>query len=134
MLQAEALSRALRRALPELAVDGVIVGGDFNLVGTRRPLDLVTQGLDPAGGDLAVVDALQLDGATNATWSQPGNVFPPGRLDFVLYSASGLGVARAFVFDTADLDAGWARRYDLQPGDRAEASDHLPLVVDFTLR
>jgi len=133
-LQARTLSRALRRALPELGVDGVIVGGDFNLVGTRRPLDLVKRALDPGDGDLAVVDALQLDGTTNATWSQPGNVFPPGRLDFVLYSPSSLDVERAFVFDTGDLDPEWARRHDLRPTDRVDASDHLPLVVDFTLR
>lgn len=134
LLQARTLWRALRRALLQIEVDGVIIGGDFNLVGTRRPLDLVARGLDPAGGDLSVVDALQLDGTTNATWSQPGNVFPPGRLDFVLYSASALGVERAFAFDTADLDAEWLGRYGLGAADRVDASDHLPLVVDFTLR
>jgi endonuclease/exonuclease/phosphatase family metal-dependent hydrolase len=95
------------------------------------PLDVVSRHLDPRGDHLEVVDALQLDGRSNATWSDPGKPFAPGRLDYMLYSDSTLEVARAFVFDSADLGAEWLDRHGVQAGDSAAASDHLPIVADF---
>jgi hypothetical protein len=131
VIEVSAIRAALQQAVDAERPDAVILAGDFNLVGSRVPLDVVSRHLDPRGDHLEVVDALQLDGRSNATWSDPGKPFAPGRLDYMLYSDSTLEVARAFVFDSADLGAEWLDRHGVQAGDSAAASDHLPIVADF---
>ena len=127
-IQAEAIHAAASAALPDLDVDGVILAGDLNLVGLRRPLDTLRVGLDVDGSDLAVLDAIQLDGRSAATWGFSG-VFPTSRLDYFLYSDSELMPLKAFVFDARDLTPEWRSTYDLAP-EGARASSHLPIVVD----
>ncbi|MEO0966586.1 MAG: endonuclease/exonuclease/phosphatase family protein [Planctomycetota bacterium] len=97
----------------------LVVAGDYNLVGSRDPLDmLLTTGL-------VELVPVQTHDNTAATWRdpreaqgtpddwQPGG-FPPGRLDFVAVDPR-LKVIRSFV---ADL------------GESTLLSDHLPVVVD----
>jgi hypothetical protein len=112
-------------------VDGVIVGGDFNLVGDPAVLSITGGNAAPDGGSLERVRALQIDGLTDATWANPDEPFVPGRLDNVLFSPASLAVKRAFVFDSSDLAPRWQSYYGVRPGDNADASDHLPVVVDF---
>ena len=76
--------------------------------------------------------ALQLDQRSNATYGIRGP-FPPGQLDFVLYSDTTLGVANAFVFDTRDVDPELLASSGAAPEDSTHSSDHLPIVVDFKL-
>ena len=104
-----------------------IVAGDWNLVGTTKPLSTVT------ANHLHVVEAFQPDGVLNATWSDETSSFTPGRLDWMLYSPATLQVSRSFVLDTADLDSDTLTKYNLRSEDTAELSDHLPLVADFTV-
>jgi len=127
-IQASAIRDAAGRAVDGGGVDGVVVGGDFNLVGSRTPLEIVAAGLDPVGNALVPVFALQLDGQTATTWRAPG-LFPAGRLDWILYSSSTLEPVRAFAFEVADLDPVWRDRYDLRV-ELERTSDHLPVVVD----
>ena len=61
-IQAEAIRRAVAAALPDLDLDGVVLAGDLNMVGSRAPLEILRRGLDVDGSDLEVVDAIQLDG------------------------------------------------------------------------
>ncbi len=129
-VEADAIRRAIGGALARDPFDGVVIGGDLNLVGSRRPLDLLTEALTPGGGALAAAEPIQPDGRTNATWSDPGQPFTPGRLDFVLFSASSLAPNGAFVLDTSDLLPRWLTRYGLQASDSQAASDHMPVVVD----
>ncbi|MBT4530238.1 MAG: hypothetical protein HOC27_03450 [Phycisphaerae bacterium] len=104
-----------------------ILAGDWNLVGTTKPLDIVTSDA------LRVVNAFQPDGLLNATWSDETSSFTPGRLDWMLYSPDFLSVTRSFVFETSDLDSNTLIEYDLLAEDTAELSDHLPLVADFQI-
>jgi hypothetical protein len=133
-IQARALHGAARAALAAERVDAVVVAGDLNLVGSARPLEILRAGLDPEGGDLATAYALQLDGRSTATWRSPGQAFPPGRLDWLLYAPSSLDVARAFAFETADLSVDVLRAAGIEPADSDDTSDHLPLVVDLRVR
>lgn len=142
-IEAQAINGAARNALDsggssDPAGGGqrpsVIVGGDFNLVGSHRPLDAVAAGLGPDGTDLEVVYALQLDGATSATWGSARGPFPPGQLDYVLYPPGRLTPLRAFVFETPDLSSSQLGELGLEIGDSDRASDHLPVVVDFVWR
>jgi endonuclease/exonuclease/phosphatase family metal-dependent hydrolase len=121
-VEADALRRAVLDAQRETEADGVIIAGDLNLVGSRRPLDLLAEGLDGDGSDLTVAEALQIDGRSNATWGDPDLPFVPGRLDFLPINA--------FLMDTRDLEPRWLERHGLRGDDTASASDHLPLVAD----
>ena len=134
LAEARALAASIRAELEaqETRADAVVVAGDFNLVGSREPLVLLASGSDPDGSDLAASHPLGPRGLTDATWSgdRAARAFPPGRLDFLLYSDSSLGLERAFVLDTAELPARWLARYGLEPEDSARASDHFPLITD----
>lgn len=111
--------------VPErFAAAPLLVAGDYNLVGSRTPLDmLLTQGLI----DLV---PLQSDEWIAATWRsvpderlatpdadtdgwEPGG-FPHGRLDLALADPR-LNIARAFVADLGEITL---------------LSDHLPIVLD----
>lgn len=111
-----------------------IIIGDWNLVGSRTPLDMVE---DPAPGGPNMTDALppHLIGEDVTTWrgtsGGPGS-FTPGRLDLIAFSdAGGLNIEGSFVLDTATLNASELAALDLQGGDSA-ATDHNMLVGDFT--
>ncbi len=133
-LEVESIHRGVAEALRAEQPDGVLVAGDFNLVASRAPLDQMIAGLDPAGGDLAIAQPLHLDGLAAYTWSSPGSPFPPGRLDYLLYSRSSLRVVRSFVFRTSDLAPAWLRIHGLAVSDSEAASDHLPIAADFAWR
>jgi endonuclease/exonuclease/phosphatase family metal-dependent hydrolase len=133
----QALRAALRQASlagrqPSAArlTDALVIGGDLNLVGSFEPLELLIEGLDVDGTDLAVARALQLDGRTAGTWRDPAQPFTPGILDYITFSDSSLTAQRAFVLDTRDLSEGWLRSHGLEAADTDHASDHLPVVLD----
>ena len=107
---------------------------DLNLVGSRRPLERLTAGLDAGGGDLEVAEAYRLTDRSQTTWRQPGQSFTPGRLDFQLYSGAFLTVDRAFPFSVGDLTATLAEQLGVQSGDAEGTSDHLPVIVDYRWR
>lgn len=126
----EALARSFRGSpgAPPTAFDGLIVAGDFNLVGTDAPLRTVRK----AWG-LRAAAPRQLDGRTAATWDGREGPFTPGRLDWFLH-AGDLEPARAFVLDTRDLRPEWLRAHRLSSDDGPRASDHMPIVVDLRWR
>lgn len=99
----------------------LMIAGDYNLVGSREPLDmLLTQGLTelvPLQSDEWLATTWrspedEINHSPNGPW-QPGG-FPPGRLDYALVDPR-LRIFRAFV---ADL------------GGPTLISDHLPIVID----
>jgi endonuclease/exonuclease/phosphatase family metal-dependent hydrolase len=130
MTEVQAIRQAVATAIEQEDADGLIIGGDLNLVGSRAPLDALMEGLDADGSALAIAEALQIDGRTNATWSDPRQPFVPGRLDWMLCGDSRLACLRTFVLDARDLTTRWLQHHGLHAGDTA-ASDHLPLVADF---
>ncbi len=129
MLEAEAINEAMAAALAESAAEAVIIGGDFNLVGSRPPLDMLRAGLDTDGTELAVAEVFTLGDETQVTWSSDGAAFTPGRLDYLLYSDASVEVEQAFALDTRRLDDVTLDRLGLEAGD-AHASDHRPIVID----
>jgi endonuclease/exonuclease/phosphatase family metal-dependent hydrolase len=133
VMEATAIATAARRAVIGTRPDAIVVGGDFNLMGARDPLDtLLNGGLDVDRSSLADVRAIKLDGRSNATWRNlGGGRFSPGRLDWLLYSDSSLTQVGGFVFDTADLSPYWLALHHLFKNDSEYASDHLPVVADF---
>lgn len=117
-------------------VDGVIIAGDHNLVGTYEPLRTLREA-GVAFNRRALTSAdplLQLDGATAATWDGRGGPFPPGRLDWFSYSDRTLEVLRGFVFDASDLGPRWREAHGIDVSDSERSSDHRPLVIDLRWR
>lgn len=133
-VEADTIRRSVAAAMAAGRSDALVIGGDLNLVGSRHPLDILTDGLDAGGAALAIADPLQLDGRSNATWESPQQPFAPGRLDFLLYADSALELLGCFVLDTADLSQRWLGHHGLEAGDTSTASDHLPVVADFRWR
>lgn len=131
--EADAINLILREAWKD-APGLRVIAGDFNLVGTRPPLDALRAGIDADGSDLSIAAALTHGDLSYATWRDSGTTFGPGRLDYLVYSDSTARVARAFVLDTARLTEGALARMGLDREDTREASDHMPLVVDLVAR
>ena len=126
---------AVRATRAHGPVDAVIAAGDHNLVSTRQPLTTLGEiGLGFDGKRLTPAELLQLDSATAATWDGSGGQFPPGRLDWINYSAAQLQVVGGFVFDVADLGERWRVAHHLEPEDSKKSSDHRPVVVDLRWR
>ena len=100
----------------------VVLIGDYNLVGSRKPLDIIN-----AAG-LKEVVCKGSDGAAY-TWRglKPDSSFWPGRLD--LASTAGLSSANGRVFDTGRMPETELQRLGVA-GEDSLASDHLMLVVD----
>jgi endonuclease/exonuclease/phosphatase family metal-dependent hydrolase len=111
----------------------VVIGGDLNLVGSRSPLDALGSGLD-GGSDLIPVEAYRLTDRSMTTWRNDDDPFTPGRLDFVLVSGTSLSADRAFVFDASELSDDLLEQLGVNREDQRVTSDHLPLIVDFSLR
>jgi len=133
-LEARRIHKAATAALSRAKPAALLVGGDLNLVGDPAPRRILGRNLDPGGGSLQPVRALDPAGRTHVTWSQPGSRFPPAQLDALFASPSSLLPERAFVLRTDVLAPRWLRRHGLEPEDTARASDHFPLVADFRWR
>jgi hypothetical protein len=105
----------------------IVIIGDYNLVGSREPLDIIhtagmTDWILPRVGDGAAI-----------TWrGGEESSFWPGRLDILTYDTARLKPATGCVIDTSLMSqqalAGLALRVD-----DSSASDHLLLVADFCL-
>lgn len=116
----------LRTRHPDAAM---AIGGDYNLVGTRTPLETLAAGLGADGSDLTPARTLTLGDAAAVTWVDDKSMFSPGRLDWILADTATAEVRQAFTLDTRRLSAAALTRAGLEPGDSA-ATDHLPVVVD----
>jgi endonuclease/exonuclease/phosphatase family metal-dependent hydrolase len=105
----------------------VILGGDFNLNGSTRVMDISVRMLDNDGSALTIAQPPVLgDEELFYTFGISGL---RSRLDYITYSDKSLEVANAFVLDTAILDPESLAAMGLQASDSA-ATDHLPVVVD----
>ncbi|MFM1831502.1 MAG: hypothetical protein RLZZ558_1842 [Planctomycetota bacterium] len=118
----------LGSALAPHAGAPVLLAGDWNLVGSRVPLDIVE---DPDGPAMQAVLPRSVIGSDVFTWRDSDSPFWPGRLDLIACDRS-LRPLKAVVLDTARLDPGDRESAGVLAEDSA-ASDHLMLVADFVL-
>jgi len=132
-----AVRRALAAANATRGLDGVLIGGDLNLVGSRIPLELLIEDgeADLGGqGNLVIVDPIRPSGGGFQTWEKDGQRYTPGRLDWIVLSGSTLQTVNAFIFATEELPASVLELHGLNADDAARAADHLPVVVDISPR
>jgi len=107
----------------------VVIAGDFNLVGSRTPLEVMARGLGVNGDDLDPAPARVFGDSTSVTWVDEKSRFGPGRLDWLLYDDSRSVLGGAFMLDTRVLSDGSLAVMGLERDD-SKASDHLPMIVD----
>lgn len=125
----------------------IVVAGDMNFVGDpQQPRTLRTgqiQNTDEFGNPVAPdwdgsplldTNPRQTGAPLHATTFSTESSFPPGRLDYVYVTDSVLDVVHEFALTTRPLSDDQLSTYGLQHDDTVVASDHLPLVVDLTLR
>ena len=124
----------------------IIITGDFNLVGIKQNYtsfiegDIVSEfafGSDfaPDWNNANLIDAnpYVTGYPSNYTWRDEFSGYNPGKLDFVFYSGSVMKQENAFVLDTEYLSDSELSNLNLSSSTTRLASDHLPLIVDFTL-
>jgi hypothetical protein len=128
----DAVGRVLARLSSEgRAVDGVVLGGDMNLVAGRAPLDTLTASPGAGWQPLAIAPALHADGLSRWTWDGRGTVFHSRQMDLMLYSPEALAVEQAHVFDSEQMPPAELARFGLNADASKSLSRHRPVVVDF---
>jgi len=129
MAEARAIRATLQGAINADRPAMVIVGGDYNLVGSPAPLAIIADDTDADGSDLVAADTRHLGQRVRFTWRKEGDRFAPGRLDYALVGDAGASIANAFIFDASTLSGATLEAIGVERGDTA-VSDHLPLVID----
>ena len=133
VLQAESIAKYVKRLqsgdLGAVYRDmPVIVVGDLNLVGTRRPLSV----LELVGG-LTEARLKSLSGRDGVTWrSLNGESYAPGRLDYLTYDAARMRRTGGGVVDSGKMSESLASRLNIRAEDSL-ASDHLLIFGDFLI-
>lgn len=123
-----------------------VYGGDLNLVGFSQQLttlktgdiqDTVSYGqggpLDWDASDLTEENCIQTDIRMGYTWRSDGQNYPPGKLDFIIFSDYTLTAEKSFVLQTEVMSTSRLNLYGLNQSDTSNASDHFPVVTDFSI-
>ncbi|NOH00137.1 MAG: T9SS type A sorting domain-containing protein [Ignavibacteriae bacterium] len=122
----------------------ILIAGDMNLVGLARQLNTFITGdifnesqygpdfnPDWDGGNFEDAKPKVTNSPHVFTWYDEGN-FGPGRLDFIFYSGSVMELTNSYTMFTNSMDEDTLTAYNLNKFDATSASDHLPVVADFT--
>ncbi len=106
----------------------IVIVGDFNLVGSRTPLDLIVDKKVHGLKDWLIPNLI---GESVVTWrGGPRASFSPGKLDYVIYSAKTLTPGNGFVLNSELLNRMERKQLNLDIAD-SSLSDHLLITVDF---
>ena len=123
--------------------DGVLMMGDFNMVGFVRQLTSLRDGdiynnemfgpdfaPDRQTGSLIVAPLRHTHSRSVYSWRNDSERFAPGRLDYIFYSSSWASLKNNFTLYTPDMPKEVLERHGLKRED-SRVSDHLVLVADF---
>jgi endonuclease/exonuclease/phosphatase family metal-dependent hydrolase len=128
-MEALAIRQAIEATVRAGGVDGLLIAGDLNLVGSEEPRIILAREMDVDDRWLRAAAPLRLDDASANTWEWEGDRFPPSRLDYVLYSQASVGWVGGFVFRSGDLSPRWQARHGVTDAS-SRVTDHLPVVSD----
>lgn len=125
----------------------ILIVGDMNLVGLARQQTTLLSGdienEERYGEDFAPDwDGTALEDAkpnnpeipTTFTWYSESSSFGAGRLDYIVYSGSKLELQNSLSLHSPALSPDSLASYTLEWNDTIVASDHLPVVADFTIK
>ena len=106
----------------------VVIVGDFNLVGSRTPLDEIVGKTRYGLKDWLVPNLI---GESVVTWRGGSRAsFSPGKLDYIVYSTDTLVPKNGFILDSELLNPTERKRLQLDVVD-SSVSDHLLMTIDF---
>jgi endonuclease/exonuclease/phosphatase family metal-dependent hydrolase len=128
-MEALAIRQAVEDAMRAGGVDGLLIAGDLNLVGSEEPRIVLSREMDVDDRWLWAARPLRLDDASANTWEWEDDRFPPSRLDYVLYTQASVGWVGGFVFRSADLSPRWQALHRVTD-ETSRVTDHLPVVSD----
>lgn len=124
----------------------IVIVGDMNIVGDRENYETMLTGdigfnssfgpdftPDWDGSNFEDVEPTTTFTPLTFTWSNPFGSYSPGKLDVIIYSGSVMEKTNAYTLNTATLPQDTLNTYNLQSNDTPFASDHLPVIADFTL-
>lgn len=131
--EARMINAELRQALDGSAAPMRMIAGDFNLVGTREPLDILRDNLDVDGSGLHPAGTMVLGDAATYTWFDPDSQFSASRLDWAVVGNTGAQVVQSFILDGRRLREASLTRSGLDRRDTL-VSDHFPMVIDIRPR
>jgi len=123
-----------------------VLMGDLNLVGLSQQLitllygdiqntNIFGPGALPDWDDSNLEDLIsrQTDKRMAYTWRNDWGSYPPGRLDYMIYSNSVMEVDKAFTLQTEVMSEERLDLYGLLESDTRTSSDHFPKVADFVI-
>ena len=122
----------------------IVIMGDMNFVGSNQQRKTLLTGdiinnntygedLKPDWDGSNLVDSRPYVTNTGMTFTTNSGSYPSGRLDYMIYTGSVMRKTNSFILDTQTLPEEALSKYGLSADDTEEASDHLPVVVDFEL-
>ena len=107
---------------------GIVIVGDFNLVGSRTPLDVIVDRKVYGLQDWLIPNMV---GESVVTWRGGSRAsFAPGKLDYVIYSTKTLVPGNGFILNSELLNRTELKQLSLNAADSG-VSDHLVMTVDF---
>jgi len=125
----------------------IIISGDMNLVGPSHQKDILTEGdlidndfygqdFKPDWDETSFADAKPFSTGFPGviTWYDESSVYSPGRLDYLVYSDYTINLINSYSLFTKLLPEDILQSHNLNFDDAMKASDHLPIVADFTLK
>lgn len=106
----------------------IVMLGDFNLVGSRTPLDMMIDKKNYGFKDWLIPNLI---GESVVTWrGGPRASFSPGKLDYIVYSTGTLIPKNGFLLNSELLNQTERSQMKLYADD-SKISDHLLITVDF---
>jgi len=125
----------------------ILIVGDMNFVGDKNQLNTIITGdisdnilwgddFQPDWDSTNLIDLkpFTTDLPMVFSWYDENSDFSPGRLDYIFYTGSVLENENSFAFFTPVLHPDTLSKFDLEIDDIVKASDHLPVVADFTIK
>lgn len=123
-----------------------VYAGDLNLVGYAQQLTtLITGDIQNTGvygqgasydwDDTDVTDQIcqQSDKRMAYTWRNDYSSFPTGRLDYIIFSDAVMVAEKSFTIQTEVMSNDRLLTYGFNQYDTSNASDHFPVVTDFSI-
>ncbi len=123
-----------------------VYAGDLNLVGYAAQLNTLLTGniqntatygegapYDWDVSNPSVASCRQSDVRMAYTWQDDATSYPPGRLDYMIYSDAVLHLEKSFCLNTETMSPERLQIYGLDAYDNANASDHFPVISDFSI-
>lgn len=130
--------------LPDLTP--FVLCGDLNLVGYAQQLETVLtgdiqntgtwgSGAFPDWDNTPLTDQIcrQSDQRMAYTWRNDFSSFPPGRLDFMIYSDAAMTAEKSYSIQTGEMSPARLATFGLQSNDAETVSDHFPIITDFSI-